>query len=176
MAGCDPMADPREESEPLLSRTRGGSARHFPAGVSSCHSVQVGPGEPRPGEGPGRAGVARGVPPARAASLLSLRARIAPPAGVRAGPGGAARQGAAFPRAGRLRRADPGPGQGAGFSQILRGRALPPTDRAETPRSAQGQPAPCSPHGSPGASCFPWIALVIPRRKHFRFPQFLRGK
>ncbi|XP_026946182.1 two pore channel protein 2 isoform X2 [Sagmatias obliquidens] len=38
------MADPREESEPLLSRTRGGSARHFPAGVSSCHSVQVGPG------------------------------------------------------------------------------------------------------------------------------------
>ncbi|XP_022446863.1 two pore calcium channel protein 2 isoform X3 [Delphinapterus leucas] len=38
------MADPREESEPLLSRTRGGSARHTPAGVPSCHSVQVGPG------------------------------------------------------------------------------------------------------------------------------------
>ncbi|XP_004278094.1 two pore channel protein 2 isoform X3 [Orcinus orca] len=38
------MADPREESEPLLSRTRGGSARHFPAGVPSCHSIQVGPG------------------------------------------------------------------------------------------------------------------------------------
>ncbi|XP_007466035.1 PREDICTED: two pore calcium channel protein 2 [Lipotes vexillifer] len=38
------MAEPREESEPLLSRTRGGSARHFPAGVPSCHSVQVGPG------------------------------------------------------------------------------------------------------------------------------------
>ncbi|XP_059875437.1 two pore channel protein 2 [Delphinus delphis] len=38
------MADPREESEPLLSRTRGGSARHSPAGVPSCHSIQVGPG------------------------------------------------------------------------------------------------------------------------------------
>ncbi|XP_065738156.1 two pore channel protein 2 [Phocoena phocoena] len=38
------MADPREESEPLLSRTRGGSARRMPAGVPSCHSVQVGPG------------------------------------------------------------------------------------------------------------------------------------
>ncbi|XP_032495463.1 two pore calcium channel protein 2 isoform X1 [Phocoena sinus] len=38
------MADPREESEPLLSRTRGGSARRIPAGVPSCHSVQVGPG------------------------------------------------------------------------------------------------------------------------------------
>ncbi|KAM9078499.1 two pore channel protein 2 isoform 3-T4 [Megaptera novaeangliae] len=38
------MADPREESEPLLSRTRGGRARDSPAGVPSCHSVQVGPG------------------------------------------------------------------------------------------------------------------------------------
>ncbi|XP_061058193.1 two pore channel protein 2 isoform X2 [Eubalaena glacialis] len=38
------MADPREESEPLLSRTRGGSGRDSPAGVPSCHSVQVGPG------------------------------------------------------------------------------------------------------------------------------------
>uniref|UniRef100_A0A8C0CJ59 Two pore segment channel 2 n=1 Tax=Balaenoptera musculus TaxID=9771 RepID=A0A8C0CJ59_BALMU len=37
------MADPREESEPLLSR-RGGSGRDSPAGVPSCHSVQVGPG------------------------------------------------------------------------------------------------------------------------------------
>ena len=130
------------------------------------------------GLGRGRAaqGWRVGVPPARTASLLSLRARPAPPAGVRAGPGGAARQGAAFPRAGRLRRADPGPGQGAGFSQVLRGRALAPTGRAETPRSAQGQPAPCSPVGAPRPSCFPWIALVTPRRKHFRFPQFLRGK
>ncbi|XP_068411718.1 two pore channel protein 2 isoform X3 [Eschrichtius robustus] len=38
------MADPREESEPLLSRTRGGSGRDSPADVPSCHSVQVGPG------------------------------------------------------------------------------------------------------------------------------------
>ncbi|XP_028335118.1 two pore channel protein 2 isoform X2 [Physeter macrocephalus] len=38
------MADPREESEPLLSRTRGASGRDSPAGVPSCHSVQVGPG------------------------------------------------------------------------------------------------------------------------------------
>ncbi|KAM9078510.1 two pore channel protein 2 isoform 14-T20 [Megaptera novaeangliae] len=45
------MADPREESEPLLSRTRGGRARDSPAGVPSCHSVQVGParaGAPAP--------------------------------------------------------------------------------------------------------------------------------
>ncbi|KAM9078503.1 two pore channel protein 2 isoform 7-T11 [Megaptera novaeangliae] len=40
------MADPREESEPLLSRTRGGRARDSPAGVPSCHSVQVGPAFP----------------------------------------------------------------------------------------------------------------------------------
>ncbi|XP_057583872.1 two pore channel protein 2 isoform X3 [Hippopotamus amphibius kiboko] len=39
------MADPREEAEPLLSRTRGGSSgRNCPAGASACHSVQVGPG------------------------------------------------------------------------------------------------------------------------------------
>ncbi|XP_059960362.1 two pore channel protein 2 isoform X2 [Mesoplodon densirostris] len=38
------MADPREESEPLLSRTRGSSGRDFSEGVTSCHSVQVGPG------------------------------------------------------------------------------------------------------------------------------------
>ncbi|XP_006210790.2 two pore channel protein 2 isoform X2 [Vicugna pacos] len=38
------MADPQEESKPLLSRVRGGSGRDRPEGVPACRSVQVGPG------------------------------------------------------------------------------------------------------------------------------------
>lgn len=139
MAGCDPMADPREESEPLLSRTRGGSARHSPAGVPSCHSIQVGPGEPRTGEGPGRAGVARGVPPARAASLLSLGARPAPPAGVRAGPGGAAAPCGPRPRPGRGLQPDtagsrPAPDRSGSDASLSPGAASP----LQPPRFARG--------------------------------------
>ncbi|KAF5920887.1 hypothetical protein HPG69_016685 [Diceros bicornis minor] len=38
------MADPRAESEPLLSRARGGSGRDCPAGSPACRGVPVGPG------------------------------------------------------------------------------------------------------------------------------------
>ncbi|XP_042094289.1 two pore channel protein 2 isoform X1 [Ovis aries] len=38
------MADTREESEPLLSRARGGSGRDCPRGVPACSSVQESPG------------------------------------------------------------------------------------------------------------------------------------
>ncbi|XP_074227667.1 two pore channel protein 2 isoform X4 [Camelus bactrianus] len=38
------MADPQEESKPLLSRVRGGSGRDRPEGAPACRSVQVGPG------------------------------------------------------------------------------------------------------------------------------------
>lgn len=38
------MADTREESEPLLSRARGGSGRDCPRGVPACSSVQENPG------------------------------------------------------------------------------------------------------------------------------------
>uniref|UniRef100_A0A8C3W0R7 Two pore segment channel 2 n=1 Tax=Catagonus wagneri TaxID=51154 RepID=A0A8C3W0R7_9CETA len=38
------MAEPREESEPLLSRARGGSGRYCTPGVPAGSSVQVGPG------------------------------------------------------------------------------------------------------------------------------------
>ncbi|XP_047631006.1 two pore channel protein 2 isoform X5 [Phacochoerus africanus] len=40
------MAEPQEESEPLLSRARGGSGRYCTPGVAACGSVQVGPGLP----------------------------------------------------------------------------------------------------------------------------------
>uniref|UniRef100_A0A8D1SAN5 Two pore channel protein 2 n=1 Tax=Sus scrofa TaxID=9823 RepID=A0A8D1SAN5_PIG len=40
------MAEPQEESEPLLSRARGGSGRYCTPGVAACGSVQVGPGAP----------------------------------------------------------------------------------------------------------------------------------
>lgn len=99
------MAEPQEESEPLLNRARGGSGRYCTPGVAACGSVQVGPGEPRPGEGPGSAEVARGGPagPLRVTAVASGM----PPAGVRASQGGAGRKGAAFPMTGRLRPADP---------------------------------------------------------------------
>ncbi|OWK17503.1 hypothetical protein Celaphus_00013155 [Cervus elaphus hippelaphus] len=45
------MADTREESEPLLSRARGGSGRDCPRGVPTCSSVLEGPGS-----GPVRSG------------------------------------------------------------------------------------------------------------------------
>ncbi|XP_057409419.1 two pore channel protein 2 isoform X3 [Balaenoptera acutorostrata] len=80
------MADPREESEPLLSRTRGGSGRDSPAGVPSCHSVQVGPELPGwvgpVSEEPLAAGLPRGA--ARVSRGLD---RVAEPrlSGARAG-------------------------------------------------------------------------------------------
>lgn len=44
------MAEPQEESEPLLSRARGGSGRYCTPGVAACGSVQVGPGAPAGGD------------------------------------------------------------------------------------------------------------------------------
>uniref|UniRef100_A0A452SJ23 Two pore channel protein 2 n=1 Tax=Ursus americanus TaxID=9643 RepID=A0A452SJ23_URSAM len=54
------MADPGAESEPLLSRARGGSGRDCPAGSAACRSVRDGPGERRPGEGSGPWGLCVG--------------------------------------------------------------------------------------------------------------------
>lgn len=171
------MADTREESEPLLSRARGGSGRDCPRGVPACSSVQENPGEPRPGEGPGRAGAARRGPsgPSRAPAVAAGAPRLPRPGSDRA-----------LRRAGRLRPADLDPGLGMELGARGRwgewwSRPAPPTGGTERPRSAREQPAPPrAPPPSPlrglGASYFPWIVLVTPRRTYFHFLQFLSGK
>uniref|UniRef100_A0A452SIX4 Two pore segment channel 2 n=1 Tax=Ursus americanus TaxID=9643 RepID=A0A452SIX4_URSAM len=70
------MADPGAESEPLLSRARGGSGRDCPAGSAACRSVRDGPGERRPGEGSGPWGLCVG-----SCWLCAVRCRRCGPAG-----------------------------------------------------------------------------------------------
>lgn len=140
------MADTREESEPLLSRARGGSGRDCPRGVPTCSSVLEGPGEPRPGEGPGRAGAALRGPGGRC-SVPAVAAGAPPspgrgPIGPCGGLGGCALRTRIPAWAWSWERGVAGEGMS---------RPAPPTGWTERPRSVRGQPAQ-SPRPTPKSS------------------------
>lgn len=131
------------ESEPLLSRARGGNGRDCPAGSDAC--VQVGPGERRR-RGPGPAGVVR-AGPGPAPGRCGHRGRAPPGRRGRIGPGQRGARGR--PPSGRRGAAPRDPGPGA-----ERGPRLPRTGRAESASRSPGsvgarRPALCSP-GVPG--------------------------
>lgn len=174
------MAEPKAESEPLLGRARGGGG-DCPAGLTTCRSIQVGPGEPPgPGEGtgPGDRGRAWG---SRCRSTQRPAGRAPNRFESERGPGRAGRQGSRCSEGCVLRTRT---GVGAEL-RSLPCRFLIPTSRAERPSPSRGQPRgnrppaagrhlPCAQAGPD--PILPKGRLIGSEEAALRFLPFLLGK